>query len=420
METRERVRAQARPPARGSRDPAGGSLLHAARAAGAASRAAGPPRYNPDLRTPRIPSRLGTLLLLGVSSLLALALAEGLLRRLAPQPLDAAYVWPDGTLRHVPSFRFVYSRQEFSNLVSYNSLGLRGPDVATAPPRGTLRLVFLGDSFVEGKQVGDEEVITARLARAAASRGRPVEVVNAGVGGYGTGDELLLWERALEALRPDVVLVGFFANDVRNNVDRPFFDVRDGRVVQVEEPPRPRVRWLYECQKFLVSRSHLAYLVKGALAGGDQQQALRGALAEDEDAFAVNPSPRTERGWAMTLALLSELRRRVEAAGARFAVVVFPTRYQVSDALWAAQARRLGLDPAGFDLRTPQRRLGEWAQGSGTELIDLLDAFRGAAPRGGLYFSIDAHWTAAGHALAADTLCESLLGRGLLSAAPGR
>lgn len=305
-------------------------------------------------------------------------------------------------------------------MISYNSLGLRGREATALPPSGTLRVVFLGDSFVEGKQVGDGEVLTARLERASAERGRPLEVVNAGVGGYGTADELLLWDRALATLRPDLVLVGFFANDVRNNVERPFFDVREGRVVQVQEPPRPRVRWLYECQKFLVARSHLAYLVKSAFAPGGQEQAQRGVLAEDEDAFAVDPSPRIARGWTLTLELLAELRRRAEAAGARFAVVVFPTRYQVSDTLWAAQTRRLGLDPAAFDLRTPQRRLGEWAQASGTELIDLLEAFRSAAPAGGLYFSIDAHWTAAGHALAANTICEGLLGRGSLEAAARR
>lgn len=363
-----------------------------------------------------IPPRLANLLLLGVSSLSALALAEAVLRRVAPQPLDAAYVWPDGTLRHLPSFRFTYTRREFSNVVSYNALGLRGRDVGADPPPGTLRLAFLGDSFVEGKQVGDGEVFTTRLERAAAEHGRPLEVINAGVGGYGTGDELLLWERALAGLRPDLVLVGFFANDVRNNVERALFDVREGRVLQVREPPLPRVRWLYEIQKFLVARAHLAYLVKSAAVGAAGQDPIsdRGALVEDEEIFAVDPSPRTERGWTLTLGLLGELRRRAEASGARFGVVVFPTRYQVDDALWAAHTRRLGLDPAAFDLRTPQRRLGHWAAQTGTELLDLVAAFRNAEHGRRYYYVIDAHWNAAGHELAAEAMLRELDARGLL------
>jgi hypothetical protein len=176
------------------------------------------------------------------------------------------------------------------------------------------------------------------------------------------------------------------------------------------------VRALYEAQKLLVARSHLAYLVKSAAgrAAGQDPASDRGPLVEDEEVFAVNPSPRTQRGWTLTLALLGELRRRAEAAGARFALVVFPTRYQVDDALWAAHTRRLGLDPAAFDLRTPQRRLGEWAARTGTEWIDLLDAFRDASPTG-FYYSTDAHWTPAGHRLVAEVLCETLLRRGLLS-----
>lgn len=372
----------------------------------------------------RISPRLANLLLLGASSLAALALAEASLRLLRPQPLDAAYVWPDGTLRHVPSFRYTYTRRDFSSVVSYNALGLRGRDVAPTPAPGSLRLAFLGDSFVEGKQVGDEDVLTARLERLAADRGRRLEVVNAGVGGYGTGDELLLWERAIAPLRPAVVLVGFFANDVRNNVDRALFELRDGRIVQVREPPLPSARWLYEVQKYLVARSHLAYLLKTVVlgaAGETSEQSPPGApgeLAEDEEVFAIDPSPRIARGWTLTLALLSELRLRVEAVGARFAVVAIPNRYQVDDAWWSAHVGRLGLEAAAFDRRTPQRRLGEWAADTGTELIDLLDALRRANGDNSFYYRVDAHWNAAGHDLAAETLLRELEARALVDGVP--
>ena len=366
-----------------------------------------------------ISTRLANLLLLGASSLAALALGEAALRSAWPQPLDAAYVWPDGTLRHLPSFRYTYTRRDFSNVVSYNALGLRGRELTASPAPGTLRLAVLGDSFVEGKQVGDDEVFTARLESLATAAGRRLEVVNAGVGGYGTGDELLLWERAIAPMGPSVVLVGFFANDVRNNVDRALFDCRDGRLLQVQEPPRPRVRWLYEAQKSLVARSHLAYLVKNAARGAapDAPERVAGAwLVEDEEVFALDPSPRIQRGWTLTLALLDELRRRVEAAGARFAVVAVPNRYQVDDAWWSQHVRRLGLDPAAFDRRTPQRRLGEWAARTGSELIDLLDAFREANRANRFYYVVDAHWNAAGHRLAAETLLRELAARGLLTA----
>ena len=72
---------------------------------------------------------LVNLLLVAVSVLVACVAGEVIVRLYRQQPLEAAYVWPDGTLRHLPSFSFRYTRQGFSNIVSYNALGLRGPEV---------------------------------------------------------------------------------------------------------------------------------------------------------------------------------------------------------------------------------------------------------------------------------------------------
>jgi lysophospholipase L1-like esterase len=376
----------------------------------------------------RISARRANLLLLGCSCIATAIAAEFALRFAYPQPLDAAYVWTDGTLRHLPSFRYVYTRAGFANEVRYNAIGLRGPDPAPAKGEGALRLLLLGDSFVEGKQVGENEVLTAVLERLASAQGRRIEVINAGVGGYGTSDELLLWERVAAALRPDVVLVAFFPNDVRNNLERGWFDLHEGRVVHVAEPPRPRVRWLYEAQKFLVSRSHLAYLVKSSMltlsgAAPDRREealaAPRGPLVEDEDAFLVEPAPRLARGWTLTFALLGELARRVEASGARYAVVLVPNRYQVDAALWRRHAQALELDEEAFDLETPQRRFAEWSRATGIAVVDLLPELRRRNVDNTFYYEQDAHWNAEGHRVAAEELLAELDARGLLSPTGG-
>jgi hypothetical protein len=155
---------------------------------------------------------------------------------------------------------------------------------------------------------------------------------------------------------------------------------------------------------------------------GPRERRERGAGAgefagdpmEAEEVFARAPSPRVAQGWELTLALLDDLKRRVEADGARFVLVVFPTRFQVDDALWALQAARIGVDPAEFDLRRPQEKLGEWAARTGATTIDLLDDFRARNVSNTFYFSIDAHWNPAGHHLAAEKIAEGLRRAGLL------
>jgi len=358
----------------------------------------------------------GNLLLLALSLLFACAVAEIYLRWFRPQPLEAAYVWPDGTLRHLPSFTFRYTRTGFSNLVRFNSLGLRGPEVAESKRPGIPRVLFLGDSFVEGKQVAESEVLTSVLEQAAAAAGRRIEVINAGVSGYGTGEELILWERLGRSLQPDLVLLGFYPNDVRNNADRRLFELRDGQVVPIKDAPLPNVRWIYDLRKTLASRSHLYMLIKQGLdasrttrAGGDQTP------MEAEEVFARDPSPKVAGGWGLTLALLDALRAKVEADGARFAIILFPTRFQVDDSLWRSHAQRNRLDVDEYDLMLPQRQLAAWSAASGATLIDLLDVFRAANRSNRFYHIVDAHWNPDGHRLAAETIWTELTSRGLIA-----
>jgi hypothetical protein len=187
--------------------------------------------------------------------------------------------------------------------------------------------------------------------------------------------------------------------------------------VAAREPKRPRSRWIYDARKSLAARSHLYVLAKHGKkalgdwwSGRDSRRGEGGAATplEAEEVFAREPSPEVAYGWDLTLALLETLREEVESAGASFVVAVFPTRFQVDDLLWEAHARRLGLDPARFDLTAPQRVLGEWARRSGVSSIDLLEAFRERNRGNSFYFDVDAHWNPAGHRLAALRLLHEL------------
>ena len=76
----------------------------------------------------------------------------------------------------------------------------------------------------------------------------------------------------------------------------------------------------------------------------------------------------------------------------------------------AEMARALGWRPDELDLDQPQGRLAAWAQERGVTFVDLLEPFRAAHRAAGppLYYSPDAHLTAAGHAVAAQALLPAL------------
>ncbi len=76
-----------------------------------------------------------------------------------------------------------------------------------------MRLLALGDSLTAGYGLGKDQGLTAKLEAALKSKGRDVQVVNAGVSGDTTAGGLARLDWSL-AETPDAVLVALGANDM--------------------------------------------------------------------------------------------------------------------------------------------------------------------------------------------------------------
>lgn len=95
-----------------------------------------------------------------------------------------------------------------------NELGFRGPPAAKEP--GTLRLLFVGDSWTYGMGVRREETFaerTAALAGAHAGLDRPVEAWTLALPGYNTFNQLAALAEYLDLLAPDAVVLCPTIND---------------------------------------------------------------------------------------------------------------------------------------------------------------------------------------------------------------
>jgi hypothetical protein len=99
--------------------------------------------------------------------------------------------------------------------LSSDSWGFRGgTEHAEGKAPGTLRVLVLGDSFTFGEDVSDPETYAARLERSLPG----VEVLNLGVHGYGHDQMLVALEEIGPRVHPDVVLLGFVADDMERNL----------------------------------------------------------------------------------------------------------------------------------------------------------------------------------------------------------
>jgi hypothetical protein len=161
------------------------------------------------------------LLMMGALLLVFVAL-EGILRLLAkaaPLHLNQHKVCcehdPQLGWRHVANRTVTFQAPEYSITERFNSRGVRGPEYSLEKDIDEYRIVVLGDSFAEGYTVEFEELFSEVLKqRLNEQGGRRVEVINLGVGGYSTDQEVLLYQIQGIHYRPNLVILMFHDNDV--------------------------------------------------------------------------------------------------------------------------------------------------------------------------------------------------------------
>src|SRR6516162_3184036 len=130
---------------------------------------------------------------------------------------------------NVPGDYWVKPLRELHRIsIHINEMGFRVPTEARAAAAKN-SVVILGDSFVVSRDSEISESFPARLERLLDARvSGGVEVVNAGVPGYGTGQELLLMRQFYQQhhIKPDVVLLMFFTNDTLDNLCVSYGDLK--------------------------------------------------------------------------------------------------------------------------------------------------------------------------------------------------
>jgi hypothetical protein len=262
--------------------------------------------------------------------------------------------------------------------ITINGLGMRGRDVPAGRTPGTLRIICLGDSYVFGWGVREEETFPARLELHLARLGRgAVEALNAGVPAYGTEQELDQLRETGPALRPDLVVLGLVLNDALPGGDR------KGHLAL---PLKTLLRRsaIYRFLGRLYQQGMLSAIAEAATT----DERLRDILAyERANTEALESGlPEFEQARGLAVERIDDMAETSRRLGARFLVVIFPNRHQIEDPSYAHARFN---ETIATELE--DRRI---------EVLDLFPIYKEEARLAPLYLA-DTHPGAFGHDVAA-------------------
>lgn len=299
-----------------------------------------------------------------------------------------------------------------------NSLGFKdAAPRAVDPGGGAYRVLFLGDSFTEGKGLDYRRSFVGRVARAWGKRG--IEVLNAGVDSYSPVIYRLKLKHLVEAkgLRIDLCVVFLDVSDIYDEVRRYRVDSEGRLTVPPGEGNSGGIGRVLRDHSFTArllpyAWDHLAFLGKAwkrrlrvardtgtPVLDVDRLDMWIGSVTGLAASAWSYDDARWEAygraGRARAAANMSGLLRQLERLGVPLVLAVYP---------WP--------DQLFHDPKAPRHLefWRDWSARRGVRFINLFPAFTAGDPSDSLerhFMPLDFHWNSDGHRLAARVFLES-------------
>jgi hypothetical protein len=335
-----------------------------------------------------------------ISSLvISLLVAEGLVRLLAggrivmfPRFHDKASYGKYTIRRLRPNTTFWHRSVDGSWEFAINSKGFRSTtEYSYHKPNGALRVMCLGDSNTQGFECHQDSTYASVIQRFLGKRGVKAEVINAGVSGFSTVEALVFLENEGIKYFPDVVVLGYFANDVDDNIKADLFRLDKGALVEnkYEHAPGtretslinqiPPLRWLSQnSYTYSIAFNTVWEWRKRALLTEKERQMATEFVVKQED----NDTDVTILKNDLTIAVINRMHRFCQSNKVLFVLLDIPQ-----------------LEKNGHDFRSsiPNELVAQFSQGSDTMIrsANVLTDYQGVSdlfvPHGQRHISETTH-----------------------------
>lgn len=316
----------------------------------------------------------------------------------------------------------------------HNSLGLRSPEISVSKPEGTYRILFLGDSFVQGYGVAEEEsfprLIEKELNAKFASNPK-IEVVNAGVPNYSPLIEYLYLKNEGLKLSPDLVILEFDLTDFSNDLvySREVGYDESGEPLGFTKSSQSEILKVPAAQplKEEMSKAKLLPFLPGDLKRffhdnsalyrwmSSQLKIMLGQPLADaepdtlENFYTIvkDDTSRDDLLWEQPEKNLTLIKKLLDEKGIPFIVSAHPHAILVDGKQWNNGRLLHGLERGKVYSDRYFNRLASFLSGQNIPFINLLPYFKQSA-LGELYFPFDGHFNINGHKVSATGIINEL------------
>ena len=368
-----------------------------------------------------------------VAVVLILALFEIAVRMFFPQVLNYTMFDENLMFKHIPLYTFRYFSTEFDNVITFNSQGLKDYEHSYEKKPGTYRILVLGDSLPIGFQVAMNETFPKILeqklnAGNRAETHKNYEIINAGVGGYGSENELLYYETEGKKYSPDMVLLAFTMSDIDENLVSPLITIDNGTLVRHIPVKSPLLKnaALY-CSRY----SHLcAWTYNNALRGLQKSEALRTLFGKlrlstkgekgqattksELDIYKRENSSTLQKGLNETFFILVAFNAELEKDNVTLVIVPIPQVEQVDKGMQQLFVQTYKLSENDLEMEKFQHITRSFAASNSISYINPLQYLKAKNSGNALYFNEGGHFKQEGHEAMADYIYSELKRQGVL------
>jgi lysophospholipase L1-like esterase len=270
---------------------------------------------------------------------------------------------------------------------------------------GFKRILFLGDSFTIGYGVNKNDRFTELIKKQLSTH---FQVINMGMWGYSTDQELLVLKEKGLKYSPDVVILCLFLDDLftcnlfsvnNGRYLKPKFKLDATNRLKLTNVPIPNNRGPSEFSNLILTRY---FEFRNRIESGDDFWRKQWISVFDRGFL---------REYKMTLSLvaLKEINDMSLKNNADFLLVVIPYKKQINRGRSTfSYAEDWGIPAERLDLDLPQKVVISFCRRNGIPVLDLLPVFKSHNDPKRLFFRSDLHWTKEGHRIAAKEILSFL------------